>query len=156
VPRVVLDNCVPRTLLAHLGVPGATTVGALGWADVDDGPLLDLLAGACDVFVTVDRNLPFQQRLETRPFATVLLLARANRVADLVPLVPELRVVIARTRPGEVTRVARERDVAADRPWGASGCAAATLVAQSNASRPRTQSRQLNLGVRLPHASRTA
>ena len=59
--RVVVDNCVPRTLLPHLAIPGATTVGDLGWADVDDGPLLELLAGVCDVFVTVDGNLQFQQ-----------------------------------------------------------------------------------------------
>ena len=103
--RVVLDNCVPRTLLPHLGLPGATTVGDLGWADLDDGPLLDRLVGVCDVFVTADRNLPFQQRLDTRAFATVVLAARTNRVADLLPLVGGLRAAVAQARSGMVLSV---------------------------------------------------
>jgi hypothetical protein len=82
------------------------TAGELGWADVDDGPLLDQLAGVCDVFVTVDGNLPFQQRLDHRPFATVILHARTNRVADLAPLVSRLRELLPELRPGQVTRVA--------------------------------------------------
>ncbi len=103
--RVVLDNCVPRTLLPHLALPGATTAGDLGWADLDDGPLLDRLAGVCDVFVTADRNLPFQQRLDTRSFATVVLVARTNRVADLLPLVAGIRGAVARAHAGQVVRV---------------------------------------------------
>jgi hypothetical protein len=102
VPRVVLDNCVPRTLLRHLNLPGATTVGDLGWADLDDGPLLDRLAAVCEVFVTADRNLPFQQRLDMRPFTTVVLVSRTNRVADLLSLVPEIRSAVAEARRGVV------------------------------------------------------
>lgn len=106
-PRVVLDHCVPRTLLRHITVPGATTVGAYGWAGRDDGPLLDLLAPVCDVFVTIDQNLPFQQRLDERPFATVILVAPSNRLKDLLPLVAGLHVAIGHAKVGEVTRVAR-------------------------------------------------
>ncbi len=106
-PRVVFDHCVPRTLLRPLDVAGATTVGAFGWAGRDDGPLLDLLPPVCDVFVTTDQNLPFQQRLDNRSFGTVILVARTNRLGDLIPLVPELRVAINQARPGSVHRVAR-------------------------------------------------
>lgn len=104
--RLVLDNCVPRTLLPHLVGLSVTTVGDLGWADVNDGPLLDLLTEVCDLFVTVDRNLPFQQRLDARSFATVILVARSNRLADLVPLVPQLRAVVPDARPGQVISLA--------------------------------------------------
>jgi hypothetical protein len=103
--RVVLDSCVPRTLLRHLGIPDATTVGDLGWADLDDGPLLDRVAAVCDVFVTADRNLAFQQRLDGRAFATVVLAARTTRVVDLLPLVDGIRAATAQARPGEVVRV---------------------------------------------------
>ncbi len=106
-PRVVLDHCVPRTFLRHLSVAGATTVGAFGWAGTDDGPLLDLLPSVCDVFVSTDQNLPFQQRLDTRSFATVILVAKSNRLADLLPLLPGLRVAIDEALPGKVSRVAR-------------------------------------------------
>jgi len=105
--RVVLDNCVPRTLLRPLALPDATTVGDLGWADLDDGPLLDRLATVCDVFVTADQNLPFQQRLDARPFATVVIAARTNRVADLLPLVDGIRAAVAQAHPGMILRVPR-------------------------------------------------
>ena len=95
-PRVVLDHCVPRSLLRHVTAPGATTVGAHGWAGRDDGPLLDLLAPLCDVFVTTDQNLPFQQRLDTRPFATIVLIA-----AGLLTLAHVWRVI--KERPSLAT-----------------------------------------------------
>lgn len=104
--RVVLDNCVPRTLLRHLTGFNATAVRDYGWAAIDDGPLLDHLEGRCDVFVTVDRNIPFQQRLAERPFATVILQARTNRLVDLLPLLPRLLTVLREARPGQVTHVA--------------------------------------------------
>jgi hypothetical protein len=93
--------------LRHLALPDAKTVGEFGWADMDDGPLLDRLASVCDVFMATDRNLEFQQRLDIRPFATVVLIARTNRVAELVPLIPGIHAALARARPGQVTRVAR-------------------------------------------------
>ena len=107
IPRVVLDHCVPRTLLRHVSAPGATTIGAHGWAGQDDGPLLDHLAAVCDVFITTDQNLPFQQRLETRSFATIILIAPSNRLVDLLPLLSGLHTAIDQVRPGAVVRLAR-------------------------------------------------
>ncbi|HZG65692.1 MAG TPA: hypothetical protein VEZ12_03060 [Herpetosiphonaceae bacterium] len=65
-----------------------------------------LLEPICDVFVTVDRNLPYQQRLDHRPFATIVLRARSNRLADLLPLVPRLLQLVPQVAPGSVSRVA--------------------------------------------------
>jgi len=104
-PRIVLDHCVPRTLLRHIAVPGATTIGAHGWAGRDDGALLDLLSAVCDVFVTTDQNLPFQQRLSNRSFATIILVAPTNRFKDLLPLVNGLRAAIEQVTAGQVASV---------------------------------------------------
>ncbi len=38
----------------------------MGWGDLDDGPLLDAMAGRFDALVTVDRSLPTEQRLALR------------------------------------------------------------------------------------------
>jgi len=43
-------------------------------------------AGHVDAFITMDTNLEFQQRLAGRPFGVVVIHARSNRVADLLPL----------------------------------------------------------------------
>lgn len=67
-----------------------------------NGALLARAAGQFDIFVTVDRNLAFQQRIDTVPFAIVVLRARTNRLVDLQPLIPQLLQAILEVRPGEV------------------------------------------------------
>ena len=52
------------------------------------------------MFVTVDRNLSFQQDIVSFSIAVVVLGARTNRLADLRPLVPSLLSAIDATPPG--------------------------------------------------------
>lgn len=54
------------------------------------GKLLALAARQFDVFRTADRNIEFQQNLNTPPIAIVVLRARNNRIQALEPLLPEL------------------------------------------------------------------
>jgi len=98
----VLDNCVPRTILRRLPGLGAKAVRDFGWASVDDGPLLDRLEDVGDAFEAIEQNLPFQQRLHDRPFGTIVLCARTNRLIDLLPLIPQLLATIPVVRPGQV------------------------------------------------------
>lgn len=78
------------------------TVPEMGWADLDDGSLLDAMAGLFDILVTVDKSLTKQQRVHTRLFGVVVLRARTNRLADLLPLVSALRAAVDELHPGEV------------------------------------------------------
>lgn len=100
--RILLDACVPRRLANELSGHEVRTVPEMGWADLDDGPLLDAMAGLFDVLVTVDKNLPKQQRVHTRLFGIVVLREKTNRLADLLPLVSALRAAVEELRPGEV------------------------------------------------------
>jgi hypothetical protein len=101
--RVVLDACVPRPLYKlFVGYPDVVTTARLRLNRLDDGDLLDALAGKCDVFITVDKSIPWQQRLDHRPFALVLLRATSNRLETLVPLMPEVLKVLPGLVPGEV------------------------------------------------------
>lgn len=59
------------------------------WATVKNGQLLALAEREFDVFVTVDRNLSFQQNLPAFQIAVVVRRAKTNRLADLKPLVPK-------------------------------------------------------------------
>lgn len=77
----------------------------MGWADLDDGPLLDAMAERFDVLVTVDKSLPKQQRIDDRPLAVVVLRARTNRLADLLPHAPRLRAVLENARLGQVYEI---------------------------------------------------
>jgi hypothetical protein len=64
------------------------TVVDCGWSGVKNGRLLTLAAGEFDAFITVDKNLPFQQNLTTLPIALIVLDALSNELSALQPLVP--------------------------------------------------------------------
>lgn len=104
--RVLPDSCVPRRLANDPAQHEVTTAARMGWADLDDGPLLDAMAQHFDILVSVDKSLPKQQNLAGRPFAIVILRGKSNRLADLRPLIPKLLAAISEVRPGEVREIA--------------------------------------------------
>lgn len=50
----------------------------MGWNTIKNGELLALAAKEFDVFVTVDRNLSFQQNVSALLIAVIVLRARSN------------------------------------------------------------------------------
>ena len=58
------------------------------------------------MLVTVDKSLPKQQNLRTRPFGVIVLPAKTNRLMDLLPLISALRAALEEVRPGEVRELA--------------------------------------------------
>jgi hypothetical protein len=86
--KVLLDECVDWRLARDIIGHEVKTARQMGWITVKNGELLSSAADAFDVFVTVDRNLQFQQNPETLPIAVIVLRARTNRLADLRPLGP--------------------------------------------------------------------
>ena len=103
--RILLDECLPsplgRKILGHT----VTTVQEAGWAGRSNGELLSLIAGHYDVFVTVDRNLMFQQRIANLTFGVVVLHGQSNRLSDLEPLVPPLLAKLQAIRAGQILHV---------------------------------------------------
>lgn len=103
--RVFLDECVDRRLARDIAGHDVRTAGDQGWRGVTNGRLMALVSGNFDVFVTVDRNLSYQQNLKSLPFSVIVLHARTNRLADLQPLIPGLLNAIATAPTGVVTIV---------------------------------------------------
>jgi hypothetical protein len=68
--------------------------------DNQNGALLTLASQHFDVFVTLDRNLSFQQNLDSFSIAVVVLSAKSGRLTDLKPLIPNLLVAIEAAQPG--------------------------------------------------------
>jgi predicted nuclease of predicted toxin-antitoxin system len=103
--RVLLDECVDWRLARELTGHDVKTARQMGWTTIRNGQLLALAEQQFDVFVTVDRNLAFQQRLPAFSIAVVVLRARTNRLADLRPLVPGLLAALETAERGVVTYV---------------------------------------------------
>ncbi len=99
--RLLLDESVPRRLRSHLPNHAVKTVVEMGWGGVKNGTLLRLAAGQFDAFITVDQNLPYQQNTTTLAIAVVVLAARSNTLADLLPLIPGLESALARVEAGK-------------------------------------------------------
>lgn len=98
--KVLLDECVDWRLSRELVGHEVKTARQMGWAAIQNGELLALAAKHFDVFVTVDRNLSFQQDLGSFEIAVVVIRARSNRLADLKRLLPDLLAAVATARPG--------------------------------------------------------
>jgi hypothetical protein len=58
-----------------------------------------------DVFLTVDQGLEYQQNLTTRKIGIIILLAKSNRLKDLLPLAPACLSGIESVGPGQILKV---------------------------------------------------
>ena len=103
--KIIVDECIDRKLTREFVDHEIKTVPQMGWAGVKNGQLLALAEAEFDVFITVDRNLSFQQNLPQFDIAVIVLQAPSNRLADLKPLVPEVLAILATVAKGQATTV---------------------------------------------------
>lgn len=103
--KVFVGECVDWRLSRDIVGHEVKTARQMGWSAIKNGELLALAAREFDVFVTVDRNLSFQQNLPAFAIAVIVLRASSNRLADLKPLVPDLLACIPSAKKGAVEYV---------------------------------------------------
>ena len=103
--RILLDECIDRRFAREIVGYDVKTVPQMGWAGVKNGKLLALAAEEFDLFVTVDRNLSFQQNLPQFDIAVVVLQALSNSLAALKPLALKFLAVLNSANKGQVTIV---------------------------------------------------
>ena len=104
--KTLLDECIPRKLKYSLLDHECHTVPEAGLAGRKNGFLLDFAEKAgFEIFVTMDRGLEYQQNLEGRSIAILILRGKSNRLADLLPLVSDLLRNMKLARKGEINRI---------------------------------------------------
>jgi hypothetical protein len=103
--KIILDECVDWRLARDLSKHDVKTARQIGWAAVGNGELLNLASPEFDAFITVDRNLSFQQNIGSFSIAVLVLHGKTNRLADLKPLVPSLLTALDSARPGTITHI---------------------------------------------------
>lgn len=106
--RILLDECLPRRLKAHLAGHMCRTVPEAGWAGRRNGELLELAAGSYDVFLTLDKGIEYQQNLSGGGIAVVIIRARSNRLEDLVERVPACLAALKQVQAGKIILVSGE------------------------------------------------
>lgn len=104
--RILLDESVPwrfgRLLVGHT----FTSVQRHGWASIQNGKLLALAANEFDVLVTADKGMEYQQNQDVLPVAVLVVIAKTNRMEDLVRAVPAVLQALSELRPRTLRRVA--------------------------------------------------
>ena len=104
--KILLDECIDRRFAREIIGYDVKTVPQMGWAGVKNGKLLALAVEKFDIFVTVDRNLSFQQNIPQFDIAIVVLQAPSNSLAALKLLAFKLLAILESVSKGQVTIVA--------------------------------------------------
>ena len=108
--RVLLDECVPRRLTREIVGHDVRTVPQEGWSGKKNGELLRLMSAAgFEVLLTVDQGIRHQQNLRAAGVAVVVMVGASNRLADLVPLVPDVLVALSPCSPAMWSRSVPDR-----------------------------------------------
>ena len=91
--KILLDENLPRQLKADFGPDyDVKTVRDIDWLGKKNGGLLGLIVfNGFDFFVTIDKNLRFQQNLDRIELTIFLLLAVNNRRESLQALVEKIK-----------------------------------------------------------------
>jgi hypothetical protein len=105
--RVLIDENLPRKFAHYLAGHTCRTVVECGWAGRKNGELLALAEPEFDAVLTLDKSVPFQQKILSRRIAVLVIRARSNRIEDLLPCIPECLTALERIGPGEVVRVGK-------------------------------------------------
>ena len=98
--KLLLDECIDRRLAREFVGYEVKTVPRMGLAGIKDGQLLVFAEAEFDIFITVDRNLSFQQSLPQFGIAVIVSRPLSNRLADLKPLAPEILAILATAAKG--------------------------------------------------------
>ena len=77
----------------------------MGWSGVQNGELLKRASAEFDCFLTVDRNLQFQQSVSGLTIGVVVVHAQGNDFASLHPLMPKVQAALEDLKRGQVANV---------------------------------------------------
>ena len=102
--KILFDEDVPQKLARALPRHEIHTVVSMQWGGIKNGALLTLIERErFNVFLTGDKNMQNQQRLEDRPFAVLIMSAINWPVVR--PHVHKISVALDDARPGTVNTI---------------------------------------------------
>lgn len=95
-----MDENLPHPLRTEIVGHEVFTVAYMGWSGIENGELLAKAAReGFDALITNDRGLEFEQNLAQLPLAVIVLLARANTMETMRPLLPPIQSALRELKP---------------------------------------------------------
>jgi hypothetical protein len=101
--RILLDECCPAPLSRELAGHKVFTVDSLGWKGRENRLLVRSAEAVCDVPITADQSLRYQQNLSGRRLAIIEL--PFNSWPRLQPMTDLIQSAVDAIRPGEYVRL---------------------------------------------------
>jgi predicted nuclease of predicted toxin-antitoxin system len=105
--RILLDeNLLSRKLKQPFLDAGheVQNVDDMGWRGTKDGILLTIAnAERFDLFITADKNLPYQQNFQNLTLKVIVLNSKSTRPDRLIPLMIKVIPLLITLEPGSVT-----------------------------------------------------
>ena len=96
---------MPRRLKFHLSGHHCETVPEAGLAGKSNGELLRLAEPDFDAFLTLDKGIEYQQNLAGTGLRIVIIRAKSNVLADLLPHIPGCLAALQSMASGQIVRV---------------------------------------------------
>ena len=93
--RILLDECIPRKLKQHFSGLEIKTVSEMGWSSIKNGKLLTLaVENRFDIFLTIDKNLRYQQNMDKYPISIVVMDVLRSKISLMQLLIPQLMAMV--------------------------------------------------------------
>ncbi len=92
--KLLLDENLPVKLVHSFSdLHEVSTVKDEGWSGKKNGELLQLLVDSgFDALITVDKNIRYQQHLESFDVSVFILDAQDTKLSTLIPFIKELEI----------------------------------------------------------------
>jgi len=102
--RILFDHDTPRPLRRYLAGHAIDTADEMGWARLRNGTLLDNAEReGYEILITADQSMRYQQNLEHRRIAIVVLLS--NKWSDVQMRIEDIHAALEGIQPGELKEV---------------------------------------------------
>ena len=106
--RVLLDECVPRTIRKYLLGLECVTVPEAGFAGKKNGELLRLAEEkGFDIFLSLDRGIEYEQNLQNHAIAVMIVRAKTSRVEDVARHAPEILKALKSIQSRQFVKIGR-------------------------------------------------
>jgi predicted nuclease of predicted toxin-antitoxin system len=106
--KVLLDECIPRKFKRSLPGHQCQTVPEAGFAGKTNGELIAVAEErGFEVLLTVDKGLAHEPNIAGRRIAILIVRAKSNRLADLLPHAGTCVAHISSMRPGQIVRIGK-------------------------------------------------
>jgi predicted nuclease of predicted toxin-antitoxin system len=101
--KILFDENLDQELLGFFPDHDVSHVNGLGWQGTTNGQLLaKAQEAAFDLFITADKNMPYQQSMKGRPFSLIVLDIHPNVLMNQSACVAAIEKKIKEAKVGQI------------------------------------------------------